>query len=380
MTVGVGFIGAGIVSELYAQAIERGAPARFVGVYDPDRAKAEALARRLRGRAFDSRDALLAHSEVEACIVLSPNHAHVDDALACLAAHKHVLVEKPIAETFEAVEALAEAARRSARVCMPAHNYIYSPSLQRARRLLEERRFGTVASYWILYNIFHAEEVAKHYGGVLREVAVHHAYSLLYLAGRPINVSARTSRVHDETLDAEDQVAPRCEMPGGALAIAGQFRRLDPTPDPWTVLYKILGEKGGVSFSWNDAIFADAGGPAWGIVNYVDSFHDQLTHFIDRVIPGRAEPLSTLQDAADALATSLRPNFGSKWRRDLDPLSRAELSRICRRRCPICSFAAYPHTNSRFPRSPKRRGKKRVAPRCAPPSTRSWSWTSRYPS
>ena len=92
-------------------------------------------------------------------------------------------------------------------------------------------------------------------------------------------------------------------MPGGALAnLWVSFAASDPTSDPWTVLYKILGEKGGVSFSWNDAIFADAGGPAWGIVNYVDSFHDQLTHFLDRVIPGRAEPLSTLQDAADALA------------------------------------------------------------------------------
>ena len=39
-----------------------------------------------------------------------------------------------------------------------------------------------------------------------------------------------------------------------------------------------------------------------GIVNYVDSFHDQLTHFIDRVVAGKAAPLSTLQDAADALA------------------------------------------------------------------------------
>ncbi len=295
--------GAGIVSELYAQAIERGAPARFIGVYDPFQPRADALARRLNGRAFESRDALLSSAEVEACLVLSPNHAHADDALACLAAHKHVLVEKPIAETHDAIAALAEAARQAGRICMPAHNYIYNPSVQRARRLLDEKRFGVVASYWIIYNIFHSEEVARRYGGVLREVAVHHAYSLLYLAGRPLNVSARKSRVHYKDLDAEDQVALCCETADGALAnLWVSFAASDPTSDPWTVLYKILGEKGGVSFTWNDAIFPDAGGPAWGIVNYVDSFHDQLTHFIDRVVPGKAAPLSTLQDAADALA------------------------------------------------------------------------------
>lgn len=303
MTIGVGILGAGIVGELYAQAIERGAPARIIGVYDPNRAKAEALAARLRGRAFESRDALLAAGEVEACLVLSPNHQHVDDAMACLASGKHVLVEKPIAETHEALAALSEAARQADRVCMPAHNYIYNPSVQRARRLLAERRFGQVASYWILYNIYHAEEVARRYGGVLREVAVHHAYSLLYLAGRPLNVSARMSRVHYQTLDAEDQVALCCEMPDGALAnLWVSFAASDPTSDPWTVVYKILGEKGGVSFTWNDAIIPDAGGPAWGVINYVDSFHDQLAYFLDRVLPGRAAPLSGLQDAADALA------------------------------------------------------------------------------
>ncbi|HEY1940827.1 MAG TPA: Gfo/Idh/MocA family oxidoreductase [Roseiarcus sp.] len=303
MTVGLGIIGAGIVSELYAQAIERRKPGGFVGIFDPDRASAQTLARRLNGRAFDSRAELLAAPEIEACLVLSPNHAHLDDAIACLSARKHVMIEKPIAETHEAIGALADAARQAGRVCMPAHNYIYNPSLQRARRLLAEKRFGAVASYWILYNIFHSEEVARRYGGVLREVAVHHAYSLLYLAGRPLDVSARTSRVHYKTLDAEDQVALCCQMPDGALAnLWVSFAASDPTSDPWTVVYKILGEKGGVSFTWNDAIFPDAGGPAWGVVNYVDSFHDQLTHFLDEVIPGRAEPLSTLQDAADALA------------------------------------------------------------------------------
>ena len=303
MTLGVGILGAGIVSQLYAQAIERGAPARVIGVYDPDRPRAEALARRLNGRVFANRDALLSSGEVEACLVLSPNHAHADDALACLAARKHVLIEKPIAESYDSIAALAEAARRADRVCMPAHNYIYNPSVQRARRLLDEKRFGVVASYWIVYNIFHSEEVARRYGGVLREVAVHHAYSLIYLAGRPRNVSARTSRVHYKDVDAEDQVALCCETADGALAnLWVSFAASDPTSDPWTVVYKILGEKGGVSFTWNDAIFPDAGGPAWGVVNYVDSFHDQLAHFLERVIPGDAAPLSTLQDAADALA------------------------------------------------------------------------------
>ncbi len=135
------------------------------------------------GKTYRTRDALLADPAIGAVLVLSPNHYHVEDALAALQAGKHVLIEKPIAESRKGIATLERAASAAGRLCMPAHNYIYAPSLIRLKRLIAEGRLGELASLWILYNIFHGEEVARRYGGVLREVAVHHAYSLLYLVG-----------------------------------------------------------------------------------------------------------------------------------------------------------------------------------------------------
>ena len=299
----IAMIGAGTVAELYAKAFERGAAdAVFAGVFDPDGERAQAFACRLGGRRYASREDLLADPAVDAVLVLSPNHAHFEDALAGLAAGKHVLVEKPVAETAQQLRDLEAAAAAAAKVCMPAHNYIYMEPIIRMRRMVAEKRFGTLASLWILYNIFHSEAVARRYGGVLREVAVHHAYSLLFLAGRPVSVSAHATRVHYEEMQDEDQVMLVCRMPDGALAhLWVSFAASDHTADPWTVLYKVLGSKGGASFSWNDALVEDDGGPAWGIVNYVDSFHTELAHFA-AVLDGRGQPLSTLADARDALA------------------------------------------------------------------------------
>jgi predicted dehydrogenase len=299
----IAMIGAGIVAELYAKAFERGvAGAVFVGVFDPDAGRAEAFARRLGGQSYPSRAALLADPNVDAVLVLSPNHAHFDDARAALAAGRHVLVEKPVAETAAQLKELEDVAATAGRVCMPAHNYVHMEPVIRMRRMIAEKRFGTLASIWILYNIFHPEQVARHYGGVLREVAVHHAYSLLFLAGRPVSVSAHDSRVHYEEMQDEDQVMLVCHMPDGALAnLWVSFAASDHTADPWTVLYKVLGSKGGASFSWNDALVDDEGGPAWGIVNYVDSFHAELAHFAT-IIEDGGKPLSSLADARDALA------------------------------------------------------------------------------
>jgi predicted dehydrogenase len=296
-------IGAGIVAEMYAKAFERGVEdAAFAGVFDPDAPRAEAFAGRLGGRRCASRDELLADPAVDAVLILSPNLAHFEDVLASLAADKHVLVEKPVAETADELRKLEAASAAAGRVCMPAHNYIYMEPVIRMRRMVAEKRFGTLASIWMLYNIFHSEAVARRYGGVLREVAVHHAYSLLFLAGRPASVSAHATRVHYEEMQAEDQVMLVCRLPDGAFAhLWVSFAASDHTADPWTVLYKILGSKGGASFSWNDALVEDDGGPAWGIVNYVDSFHAELAHFV-AVLESRGRPLSTLADASDALA------------------------------------------------------------------------------
>jgi predicted dehydrogenase len=302
MTPCVAMIGAGTVAELYAKAFERGVAARFAGVFDPSRERAERFAKRLGGRAYQTREEMLNDAEVDAVLVLSPNARHFEDADASLKAGKHVLVEKPIAATQAEIEMLERSAMAAARVCMPAHNYIYMEPIIRMRRLIAEGRFGALASIWILYNIFHSEEVAKLYGGVLREVAVHHAYSLIFLAGRPLRVSAHKSRVHYESMTDEDQALLTCEMPNGALAnLWVSFAASDRTSDPWTVVYKVLGTTGGATFSWNDALFEDEGGPAWGITNYVDSFHTELSHFVSTVVSG-GQALSTLRDAADALA------------------------------------------------------------------------------
>lgn len=224
-------------------------------------------------------------------------------ALASLSAGKHVLVEKPVAESKEDIARLQEAAQRSGRVCMPAHNYIYVPSLQRAKRLVQNGKLGKIASLWILYNIFHSEDVAAIYGGVLRAVCMHHAYSLLYLLGQPRRLTSMTSRVHYQHLQCEDQAMITCEMPDGALAnLWCSFAANDPTNDPWTVIYKILGTTGAINYSWNEAQFEDHGGPAWGMPCYEEGFIEEIEYFISRCILEGESPLSSLDDAADALS------------------------------------------------------------------------------
>ena len=300
--IGVAFIGAGIVAEMHGRGVAANSRAELIGAYDPDQSRAKALTKKFGGSVFASLEELLADSRVDAVHVLNPSEFHVETALKSLVAGKHVLVEKPVAESESELMELRDAASAANRVCMPAHNYIYVPALRRARRIIQAGQLGYIASAWIVYNIFHPEEIAAIYGGVLREVCVHHAYSLIYLLGRPQRVMAMTSRVHYTQLDCEDQAMIVCEMPGGAIVnLWCSFAANDPTSDPWTVVYKILGTKGGLSYSWNEAQYEDHGGPGWGLPCYEEGFIGEIDHFISRCILNGEQPLSTLQDAADAL-------------------------------------------------------------------------------
>lgn len=300
---GVAFVGAGIVAEMHGRAVTENENAEFIGVYDPQGDRCSAVAARFSGRPFRSLEELLAHPRVDAVHILTPTQDHVPTALRCLGARKHVLVEKPVAHTHAEIDDLKSAAAHAGRVCMPAHNYIYVPALRRARQLIETGKLGQISSLWVIYNIFHPEDVAALYGGVLRAVCIHHAYSLLYLLGRPTRLVGLATRVQYKSLHCEEQAIISCEMSNGAIAnLWCSFAANDPTSDPWTVVYKLLGTNGGVNYSWNESQFRDDGGPAWGMPCYGDSFAAEIDYFLEQCILRNRAPLSSLDDASDALS------------------------------------------------------------------------------
>jgi predicted dehydrogenase len=196
---------------------------------------------------------------------------------------------------------------------MPAHNYIYDPTIQRAKRLIEAGDLGRLCMTWIVYAIHHSEELAAHYPGILRQVIPHHLYTLLYLQGIPRRVSAMTAQLHYERLDREDQAALELEMEDGSMAhLFATFAADDDTSDPWSFMVKVLGTHGAVVHSWRNAITSRVVGThARAYISYEESFANEDEYFLTRTLRGEA-PLSTLRDArlvqsiVDAAAESAR--------------------------------------------------------------------------
>jgi predicted dehydrogenase len=144
--VRVGLVGTGAIVQLaHLPVLSRMRDVRLVAMCDNDLAKARALAERfeIADVVTDIED-LLELEAVDAVIVATPNHLHEPHVLSALAAHKHVLCERPLALSAAGVERVLEAAERVQRRVMVANNHRFRSDVQALDRFLRGGELGPV--------------------------------------------------------------------------------------------------------------------------------------------------------------------------------------------------------------------------------------------
>ena len=90
---------------------------------------------------------LVARDDVDLVDICTPGDTHAEIAIAALEAGKHVLCEKPLANSVAEATQMADAADAAAErgvLAMVGFTYRRVPAIQLARRLVEEGRIGTV--------------------------------------------------------------------------------------------------------------------------------------------------------------------------------------------------------------------------------------------
>lgn len=295
--MGLAILGLGRVAEMHAQAILGFRPNAFAGGWNRTLERAEVFCKRFGGKAYPTLEELLADQSIDSVLVSTSTETHFELARHALEAGKHVLLEKPLCQTSAQIAELAEVARSTSRICMPSHNYIYAPSMRRIRDRISSGDLGKVVSYWAFFNNRHPADIGLP-DLVMRELMVHHAYSMLFFLGRPSSVVATASNVYFQDPGAPDQIMITAEFDDGAIAnLWGSFSTDDLTREPWSVYFKILGTRGSAMAPWDLVKFGSEPEPLWDDSSYRDSFLYTQQYFLDECVAKGAEPLSTLDDA-----------------------------------------------------------------------------------
>ena len=87
---------------------------------------------------------LLENSEIDAVVIATPVSTHYPIAKAALDRHKHVMIEKPLADSAEHALALVELARRVHCILMVDHTFIYTSAVRKIRELIDSSDLGEV--------------------------------------------------------------------------------------------------------------------------------------------------------------------------------------------------------------------------------------------
>ncbi len=153
--LGVGMVGHAFMGAAHSQAW-RTAPHFFDLPLDPrmlalcgrDPARVAQAADRLGWESVETDwTRLVARDDVDLVDICTPGNTHAEIAVAALEAGKHVLCEKPLANTVAEAEAMAEAAQRAAQHgvrAMVGFTYRRTPAIALARKLVEEGRIGEI--------------------------------------------------------------------------------------------------------------------------------------------------------------------------------------------------------------------------------------------
>jgi myo-inositol 2-dehydrogenase/D-chiro-inositol 1-dehydrogenase len=144
MALPIGVIGTGVMGTEHARRLATEVEgAVVVAVADADPARAGAAAAAVGARAHVDAGELIRSDDVAAVVVASSDATHADFVLACLAAGKPVLCEKPLATTAEASLLVAEAESAAGRrLVQVGFMRRFDPAYAALKRELDEGRLG----------------------------------------------------------------------------------------------------------------------------------------------------------------------------------------------------------------------------------------------
>jgi len=232
----IGLIGAGAIGRAHAAIIGENANCTLAAIADPgDSARAFAESQGVAW--FADHRAMLDNAELDAVIIATPNDMHLNGALDVMARGLPMIVEKPVTDSFEHGEALADAAETSGVPVLVGHHRRHNPIIRQAHRLIAEGALGEITMANVLYNFTKPEpyfDVAwrrtKGNGGPVLINLIHELDLIRHLCGEIVSVQAMTSNAR-RGFAVEDSAAVLLRLEGGGLVTLSVT---DSAASPWS--------------------------------------------------------------------------------------------------------------------------------------------------
>lgn len=253
MTVRLGILGGGGISDTHARAAMEIPGVEIAAVYGRNAERSKALAETYGGTHYSDLESFFSHRPMDVVLIGSPSGLHAEQAMAAVRHGLNVLSEKPLDVSSARVDELIRVADEAGTQVGVFFQNRTAPDIAWLKRLVESGGLGRV---------FLASAQVKWYrppeyygssrwrgtweldgGGALMNQGIHTLDLLLWMLGEPERIYARTrTALHD--IEVEDTVVACLDFPGGAVATLeattaaypGFPRRLEVTGTNGTVV------------------------------------------------------------------------------------------------------------------------------------------------
>jgi UDP-N-acetyl-2-amino-2-deoxyglucuronate dehydrogenase len=197
-----------------------------VHAFSPSEKRRKAFTERFPFSTCDSLDTILNDRSVDAVAVFTPANTHRDIGLACAAAGKHVLMEKPLEITTGRAVELVSGCREAGVILGVVLQHRFRPAGVRLAELLASGELGRIVGCSTAMRLWRPQtyydepgrgSFARDGGGVLISQGIHTLDLMLSLAGQVDTVAgfATTTPVH--RMETEDMVCAAARFDSGAL-------------------------------------------------------------------------------------------------------------------------------------------------------------------
>ena len=293
-------LGCGGISNVHMKVITIEPRTRLAAVVDTDESRARAaMEKHGAEKIFTSWDPVLADSSIDAVDICLPHNLHAPAAIAAMKAGKHVLVEKPIANTVAQAEEMIQTSKQTGRTLMVGHMKRFNRAALTMQRNIAHGNIGKPFSFeavWygpkdIMPGIPWVMKKETGGGGPLMGFGTHHIDILRWILGEVKEVSCFTSRSVVIEAEVEDTAVVNLRFHNGTIGtINFNWAR---TAEGFHELIRIIGTEGEIAirdgqevilasparFGDSDIHRLDASAEAGDVPE--EQFLGQLQHFID---------------------------------------------------------------------------------------------------
>jgi predicted dehydrogenase len=299
-TLRFGILGAARIAPaglVYPAADVAGIELACVAARDPARARVFAAEHDIPVVLDSYADVIAA--DVDAIYIALPISAHHDWTLAALAAGKHVLCEKALANNAREAAAMAAAADQAGCLLMEAFHYRYHPLFLRVLELLRAGAIGQLRRIEGDFAVphIHAGDIRLDFatgGGGLMDLGTYPVHWLRHVSGLEPEVRSATAR----TGPAEVDIVMEAELGfPGAPHLTGRIRSSMDPAEPLVARLVIEGDDGRMVVTnplapqmGHDLLLENAGGTLHEQVDRTPSYTYQLEAFATAVRDGTPVP------------------------------------------------------------------------------------------